>query len=147
MGSPRPTTRVAPYVQNPVTFGRLGECTVQVTNPLVSKRHCEVFFRGSRPFLRDTSSNGTAVGANTVKGGEVELSNGARVALVMPRNRRALFSRDGVAFIYQDVSDELRRACPRPRLAPGPPQGTRARPDPSPPSQPCLSRPRTRTWS
>lgn len=82
---------------------------------MVSKRHCEVFFRGTRPFLRDTSSNGTNVGSETVKGGEVELSNGARIALVMPRNRRALFFRDGVAFIYQDVSEELRRACRPPR--------------------------------
>ncbi len=56
----------------PTVIGRGHECKLKLPQPLVSRRHCELFEQGGRLFVRDLGSmNGTYVGRERV--GEAEL--------------------------------------------------------------------------
>ena len=56
----------------PTVIGRGNECKLKLLQPLVSRRHCELFEQDGRLFVRDLGSmNGTYVGSDRI--GEVEL--------------------------------------------------------------------------
>ncbi|MDP6467048.1 MAG: FHA domain-containing protein [Pirellulaceae bacterium] len=56
----------------PTVIGRGRECKLRLPQPLVSRRHCELFERDGRLLVRDLGSmNGTYVGSERI--GEVEL--------------------------------------------------------------------------
>jgi predicted component of type VI protein secretion system len=57
-------------------IGRDPECQLRPASPLVSKRHCAIFVRADRVYLRDfDSTNGTLVNRQPIKG-ETELKDG-----------------------------------------------------------------------
>ena len=59
----------------PTVFGRARESCIPLPHPLVSRRHCELFERDGRLFVRDLgSTNGTFVGSERVT--ESELAHG-----------------------------------------------------------------------
>lgn len=56
----------------PTVIGRGHECKLKLPQPLVSRRHCELFERGGRLFVRDLGSmNGTYVGRERVAEAEL----------------------------------------------------------------------------
>ena len=56
----------------PTVIGRGNECKLKLPQPLVSRRHCELFEQDGRLFVRDLGSmNGTYVGSDRI--GEAEL--------------------------------------------------------------------------
>jgi len=56
----------------PTVIGRGNDCKLKLPQPLVSRRHCELFERDGRLFVRDLGSmNGTYVGSERI--GEAEL--------------------------------------------------------------------------
>jgi len=56
----------------PTTVGRAQECHLKLPHPLVSRRHCELFERDGKLFVRDLGSmNGTYVGSERIS--ETEL--------------------------------------------------------------------------
>ena len=56
----------------PTVIGRGHECKLKLPQPLVSRRHCELFAQDGRLFVRDLGSmNGTYVGSERI--GEAEL--------------------------------------------------------------------------
>ena len=56
----------------PTVIGRGQDCKLKLPQPLVSRRHCELFEQGGRLYVRDLDSmNGTYVGSERV--GEAEL--------------------------------------------------------------------------
>jgi len=51
-----------------VTVGRNDDCTIQLTDPSISGRHCEIHFDGTRWWITDLGSrNGTRVNGTPIK--------------------------------------------------------------------------------
>jgi pSer/pThr/pTyr-binding forkhead associated (FHA) protein len=51
----------------PALFGRARESSIPIPHPLVSRKHCELFEREGRLFVRDLgSTNGTFVGSERI---------------------------------------------------------------------------------
>ncbi len=60
--------RFRPLTQNRVTIGRHDDCTIQLTDPSISGRHCEIHFDGTRWWITDLGSrNGTQVNGVPIK--------------------------------------------------------------------------------
>ena len=60
--------RFRPLTQNRVTIGRNDDCTIQLTDPSISGRHCEFHFDGTRWWITDLGSrNGTQVNGTPIK--------------------------------------------------------------------------------
>lgn len=66
--------------ERPLVFGRDIVCDIRVSDPLVSRRHCQIWLDGDRVTLRDLgSSNATFVNGEPVK--EARLEPGDEVAV------------------------------------------------------------------
>jgi pilus assembly protein CpaF len=64
-----------------VTLGRDARCTLPLTTGFASRQHAVVDVRGSTMSVRDTSMNGTHVGAALVKQGKVAVPFGTPIAI------------------------------------------------------------------
>jgi len=61
--------KVIPVTQLPFVIGRGHECDLQILNPAVSRKHCELVQDGTTLLVRDLSStNGTFIGQRRVQG-------------------------------------------------------------------------------
>lgn len=62
-----------PIAVNQFVIGRDSQCQLRPASPAISKKHCAIFIRGGKVFIKDfDSTNGTFVNGDAVKG-EVEL--------------------------------------------------------------------------
>ena len=60
--------RFRPLTKKRVTVGRNDDCTIQLTDPSISGRHCEIHFDGTRWWITDLGSrNGTRVNGTPIK--------------------------------------------------------------------------------
>ena len=58
----------------PLQIGRERDCDITIPSGHVSRHHCELFMEDGELCLKDTSSNGTLVGNQDVKGGTVTIT-------------------------------------------------------------------------
>ncbi len=84
-----------PLQQDRVVIGRSNQCDLQILDPAVSSRHCELHFDGQQWWITDLeSSNGTRVNGKTIKrrslhsGDQIEIGNAHEFTLHNPREPR-----------------------------------------------------------
>ena len=65
----------------PLTIGRDSSCDIHISSGHVSRKHCELFLKDGRLFLKDTSSNGTTVDDRLVRQSAVNIDRRTRVLL------------------------------------------------------------------
>lgn len=66
--------REIPIAGNQFMIGRDPQCQLRPSSPAISKRHCGIFVRGGKVFVRDYgSTNGTFVNGQALQG-EIEVS-------------------------------------------------------------------------
>ncbi len=57
----------------PWLIGRGQNCDIRVPQSSVSRQHCELYLKNGVLFLKDTSTNGTIVGNNRLKGESISI--------------------------------------------------------------------------
>jgi len=57
----------------PWLIGRGHNCDIRVPQSSVSRQHCELYLKNGVLFLKDTSTNGTIVGNNRLKGESISI--------------------------------------------------------------------------
>lgn len=71
--------REIPIVGPQFIIGRDPQCQLRPSSPAISKKHCAIYLRGGKVFVKDFgSTNGTAVNGQQLAG-EIEIANGASV--------------------------------------------------------------------
>ncbi len=68
--------------QLPLTIGRAKDCDIRISEPTVSRLHCELFLdRAQELCLKDLSVNGTTVNDRIVLGESVRIGNSSNIWL------------------------------------------------------------------
>ncbi|MBT4494835.1 MAG: FHA domain-containing protein [Gammaproteobacteria bacterium] len=67
--------------QLPLTIGRSKSCDIRISEPFISRFHCELFLKTGRTiWLKDLSTNGTRVNNRTVAGESVPINRRSAVS-------------------------------------------------------------------
>jgi predicted component of type VI protein secretion system len=74
--------RTIPITIAEFIIGRDPQCQLRPASQAISKQHCGILIRNGRVFVKDYgSTNGTQVNGELVQGTEVEVENGAAIAV------------------------------------------------------------------
>jgi Nif-specific regulatory protein len=92
--------------KEPLTIGRGGSCDVSIKDPLVSRRHCEIYLDNGEAFLKDlNSSNATFVNGEPCKEGPLRVGDEVAVG-------GAVFLVAGVHTTEEDDREEVNTGAP-----------------------------------
>ena len=62
--------------QLPMTIGRSKECDIRISEPYVSRLHCELYLDSKRKLcVKDLSVNGTTVDSRSLSGESTQIAN------------------------------------------------------------------------
>ncbi len=87
--------------QLPLTIGRSKTCDIRISEPFVSRQHCELFLeQGNTLCLKDMSANGTTIDNRTVFGETVRIDRRTHVSFADEVGLTvALIDDDGVTVV------------------------------------------------
>lgn len=74
----------------PLQIGRERDCDITIPSGHVSRHHCELFLSNGVLCLKDTSSNGTLVGSQNIKGDSVTITQ--RTAVVIAGDAKLMIT-------------------------------------------------------
>lgn len=87
--------------QLPLTIGRSKSCDIRISEPFVSRQHCELYLeKGNTLCLKDMSANGTMVDNRTLLGETVRIDRPTHVTFADEIGLTvALIDDDGVTLV------------------------------------------------